>query len=337
VVSKITTAQSYFEIYSFFVGNICLVVLMLGQAFHLVNKQKLILYSFCALIISNAMILIRAMYQLDWGVGPEIFLLRMSINLEKVPYGEDVVSLVNSITIGLQGGLLVVLGLSYFLIIGIKKARPNVLILYAAIVLGVLNLLLGSSRGPMLFTFLSIIVLIGFYAAYQKRTKKFYIKNMIAIGIVFFSFFLLVNWLNANHIELSIVDRLLETKNNLETGQTEERNDIYNEAFGMFLEKPVFGNQINTYSVAYPHNFFLETLMSTGILGLLIYLGVLTFLLLKVINYKLYGKSFAILFVLFLIFYGLSQTSGNIYQSVEAWCMLAIILTYPKDKVKCVS
>lgn len=140
----------------------------------------------------------------------------------------------------------------------------------------------------------------------------------------------MVNWLNANQIELSIVDRLLETKSNLEKGQTEERNEIYNEAFSMFLEKPIFGNQINTYSVAYPHNFFIEMLMSTGILGLLIYLGALVFLLLKIVNYKFYGKYFAILFVIFLIFYGLSQTSGNIYQSVEAWCMFALILSYQK-------
>ncbi len=104
----------------------------------------------------------------------------------------------------------------------------------------------------------------------------------------------------------------------------------------MFLEKPVFGNQMNLRSLTYPHNIFLELIMSTGIVGTFIFFLGFGFIILNIANSRFYDIYFNIIVCLFVVFFGLSLTSGNLYQSVETWCFMALILCWNRnvDKIE---
>lgn len=326
LIIGIETTHKLVEIYSFYLGNIFLPFIAIVLSFKYLNKEKLVRWSFFALSLSNVFILTTYLNQINWIISLEIFLHRATIN------GNDgVVDIVNPITFGLYGGLLFIFSLGNLVILGDKSVVKNKYILYFFLILGLLNLILSTSRGPMLFAFLSLVLLIYFHTVNSKKTFRFYFSYLSKIFLLVLLLVFIFNYLEKNNIELGIVTRMIDTKESVESGDSEDRNVLYNEAFSMFLEKPIFGNQMNLRSLTYPHNVILELLMSTGIIGTLLYFYGFGFVILKIINFKILDSYFLVFVCLFTVFFGLSLTSGNLYQSVESWCFIALILCWTRD------
>ena len=95
----------------------------------------------------------------------------------------------------------------------------------------------------------------------------------------------------------------------------------------MFLDSPIIGNQFVTKKQNYyPHNFVLEVLMATGILGAIFFFGYFAVifrqirLAIKRINYEL-----ALLLILFFCSFLLNLTSGCMFLSNDFWVGAALI------------
>ena len=54
----------------------------------------------------------------------------------------------------------------------------------------------------------------------------------------------------------------------------------------------------------------------------------------KIVNFKKYNTYFMVFISLFTVFFGISLTSGNLYQSVETWCVIALLLSWPKENLE---
>ena len=227
--------------------------------------------------------------------------------------------------------MLYIFSLGNLVLLKDKSIVENKYIAYFFLSLGLLNLILSTSRGPMLFAFLSMVLLIYFHTIKSKKSFRFYLGYFSKAFILLILLLFIINFLEKNNIELGIVTRMRDTKESVESGDSEDRNLLYNEAFSMFLEKPIFGNQMNLKSLSYPHNVILELLMSTGIIGTFIYFFGFGCVIFKILNFKFYDTFFLVFVCLFTVFYGLSLTSGNLYQSVESWCFLALILSWSRE------
>jgi O-antigen ligase len=326
LIIGIETTHKLVEIYSFYIGNICLPFLAIILAFKYLDKDKFVKISLYTLFVSNAFILVAYLNQINWIISPEIFLYRATIN-----GNDEIVDIVNPITFGLYGGLLFIFSLGNLVLLKDKSVVKKKYILYFFMAIGLLNLILATSRGPMLFTFLGMVSLIHFYIVRSKKNFNFYFSFFSIVFSLLFLLILFFGYLEKNNIELGIITRMMDTKERVESGDTEDRNYIYNEAFSMFLDKPVFGNQMNLKSLTYPHNIFLELIMSTGIIGTCIFFWGFGFVMFNILNSKYYDIYFKIYVSLFIVFFGLSLTSGNLYQSVESWCFMALILCWHRE------
>lgn len=323
LIEQIATTHSLLEIFSFYLGNICLPFLAIVLSHRCLNQEKLVKRSYFVLALSNIFILVAYLNQLNWDISISIFLFRASINANDM-----VLDIVNPITYGLYGGLLFVFSLGNLVLLNDKLTMKKNIILYFFVGLGLLNLILASSRGPLLYTFFSLLLLVYFYSVHSKKAIGFYLGNLTKIIVLIFSFVLIFDYLESNEIELGIIGRLLDTKTEIDNGVIDERQPLYNEAFSMFVEKPVFGNQINLKSKSYPHNILLELLMSTGLIGTTLFFFGFIFVILKIQKFKNHDSNIMLFACMFIIFIGLSFTSGSLYQSVESWCFIALLLSW---------
>jgi O-antigen ligase len=118
---------------------------------------------------------------------------------------------------------------------------------------------------------------------------------------------------------------------NMQTGKGETRTFIYQKGFDMFKSHPFIGKQIFLDidgKVYYPHNLFLEILMSLGLLGFSLYLYILFALYRKL---RLLKGTSVYFILLFIFFFGMAQVSGNLFSNVELWNIMAVLFTLKSD------
>ena len=359
LIVGIETTHPLLEIYTFYLGNIILPFIAIILSFRYVNVISFVKWSLYVLLASNFLIIITYFNQIGSEISPLIFLNRATI------LGLDRKSdIINPISFGLYGGSLLLFCMSLLLLLKDTFFVHKKLILRFGCFLGLINLVLGNSRGPLLFTFLGIIGVLYFYFYFSKFTVKFFYKLSI---LMLFSFVLIVLassyfikrclaifhmaahqpifdtfnpilsivlYLTQYTIELGIFKRVLETKDNIESGDKEERNLLYTEAIDMFVEAPLFGNQMNLKTLTYPHNLFLEVLLSTGIIGMFFFLIGFLPLLLVFFNFTVYSKVFCAFIPFFILIFGISMTTGNLYQNVVLWNLMGIFFSWPKVNSK---
>ncbi len=329
LIARIDTTHTILEIYSFFIGNIIFPIIAILIAFKYVNFESFVKFSISTLFFSNIFMLLTYLYQIEWDITPLIFLKRASITgLEK---GTD---LINPISFSFYGGSLFLFCFFYLLIINKKSLSIKSIFLLFSSALGVLNLVLGNSRGPFLFTFIAIVGIYYYYFEFSKPSGA--IVKRLSYSILFLTIFFIFisNYVSLNSIEFGIFERLLETKEIVETGQEDDRSILFREALEMFYEQPIFGNQMNLKSLSYPHNFFLELLMSLGLIGLLLFSQSLIYLALLFYNSPQRSKIFCIWIPFSILVFGISMTTGNMYQNVIFWNLIGMLLAWPKKNIE---
>lgn len=329
LIIGIETTHPLLEIYTFYLGNIILPFIAIILSFKYVNVLSFIKWSLYVLLASNFFIIITYFDQIGGEISPLIFLNRATIlGLDR---NSDII---NPISFGLYGGSLLLFCMSLLLLLKDTIFAYKKIVLRFGCFLGLINLVLGNSRGPFLFTFLGIIGILYFYLYFSKFTVKFFYKLSV---LMLFSFVLILfasSYFIKNNIELGIFKRVLETKDNIESGDKEERNLLYTEAIDMFVDAPLFGNQMNLKTLTYPHNLFLEVLMSTGIIGMFFFLLGFLPLLLVFFNFTAYSKVFCAYIPFFILTLGISMTTGNLYQNVVLWNLMGILFSWPKINSK---
>jgi O-antigen ligase len=168
----------------------------------------------------------------------------------------------------------------------------------AVIVLSWLGLLLSKSRSSLLIALL-ILVMYGLFKAYQRSTPHIFWRRLcFGIIILGISIPLLLNILRPeylNHI-IEVLGQILSKNNRVLNSATQEfggRPELFKAALYMFSEFPLMGigqgefyrqssNEVFSRSFLLSawggenaHNYFLQTLAETGLIGISVFLFML--------------------------------------------------------------
>lgn len=250
----------------------------------------------------------------EFGFGIDIFLNRLSLG--------DEANIIGPIAISQYGGL--IMFISFYEMLS-KRFKVVLLILW---IFGLVLLMLGGSRGPLL-SVVSVHVLASLFY-FRKKIKK--VSTWRNVGLVFLGLVAFVTLVIVPNFEqISLFSRI---ESSVSQGEgLDARSRAWSAAWNQFLSNPLFGDKIveNEFHF-YPHNFLLEVLMSTGIMGgLFVFVLVFAF----VLRFAKWQDPIGLMyFYLTLIVFGYVQFSLAIITIPQFWCLLMLCLSMnPSKKV----
>ena len=231
----------------------------------------------------------------------------------------DANSTVNTINYGQMGCALSLVSIYGLLNRPFKYSKIVYPILF---LVGIISIMKAGSRSP-------VVVLLA-VSTFYFFAKSGLMKGIILVGsaalVFYFSIGLLVELSEA--VGSSIVTRLLSA---IETGETSGRDNIYANAIGHFLDSPIFGNYYLIPSgIAkgyYPHNFFIEAFMTTGLIGGVPYVAMVLITVVKSFNIlkRRHPSGWIVLLFLQILIFGMF--SSSLYSSQDFWALSFFILS----------
>ena len=273
--------------------------------------------------------------------------------------------LINGITLAFYGELLAIASISYFLFYQRKLSIRNTILLTAAFLLGIFNLLAGASRGPLIFFILlfTMVVLVSIlitvfrfanfiyfkirviitgvpkHASFEFRFKPVIYKMMMTLLgflLIFTLFYYVKERTNIDLENLAMTNRfksMLEYNNDIDATY---RVDLWKGAMHQFKTSPIFGDSfINNVGNFYSHNLIMDVLMSVGIVGSIpffIYLLAPFYYFIRLPNEK--KRAISVLFVVFLAALMLYMTSGGLFTAAEFWILSAAVIGFSREYLK---
>jgi O-antigen ligase len=221
----------------------------------------------------------------------------------------------NQISYGQTGVVLIIMFLSFFF----NKDFKWKIFMFPFLGLGLINVALAGSRGPMI----ELLLVVVFYALIN--FKKIGVKNiffsvvfLISLGFYFSEYLIFFD---------TVFDRIQETKLN-QGSESEERFFLFQDAFARFMENPLFGYRAIG---VYPHNLILESFMALGIFGglLMIIITLIAFrncfVLIRIKHTNWIG-------LIFLMYVVSTFISGSIWNSFEFWSLLGLSFSLVQNK-----
>jgi O-antigen ligase len=212
-----------------------------------------------------------------------------------------------------------------------KKKSLFLIILYAVgIGLGIVNLLLGASRGPFIVFVLLLLLVIYYYITHEQNKLRL---SMRIISVSIIGFILVSRYVIPfiSKTEIFLFSRLEAFFEGRGKGRKEVRDYAFEGAWNDFLSSPIIGRQyVGTYDNFYPHNIPLEVLMATGVIGFVIFSLILMIYLFSFI--RLIGKekesSIFIILIVGATSFLAGLTSGSIFFTPNFWIFILVsILT----------
>ena len=307
---KIIFKDDLFYILSYAFGNCILPFIAISLTAKYIELKAMVKYVFYFVLLSSLSILVLIADNLETNI---ILLLTSRIDLETL----------SAITISYIGGTLLVLSIALLLNEHIKKR----LILIIGITLGLFLLLLGASKGPLLFSILVLIILIIVHFRNIGLTWKALRLSVLVFITISSLIVYLIPYLSSN--DFAMIARVESFIENRESGQDEVRDFIFNSAWNQFLDNPILGDSyLEKTTKWYPHNLMLEVLMATGIIGFLFFMSsiIVTIKRIHIMSGIRKNRYNYVYLVCFLLMFFLTQTSGGLFTSVELWALWPIIL-----------
>jgi O-antigen ligase len=283
--------------------------------------KKFVFFSYILLIISNFLL-----FYLNINGLTQIDLDKMRLAVSDM--NDNLI--VNSITISMTGALLFIFSISKLLFFKLHSTKINITKLLTHLTfltLGLTNLILGASRGPL---FTTIIILFFVYILYMFKKNTFFVPLILGSSLIF----LFTVFFNTQNSNILIFTRALsffeERQNNIEEGRDIE----FASAIKQFSSSPIIGDKIITNSSNwFPHNIILESLMSIGIIGT-IFLVLIIFYCINKCKKILFFNTHDALFLIIIFFELFSSVliSGSIPLSNSFWIVVAVLLTIKINK-----
>ena len=315
-------SQSY--VYSYYFGATFLPSFLIMTSFRNLNPDKIFKYVYLTLLLSNIFLIC---YIFVNGAQSIIEMLsgRIGLNSED-DFGTSGV-FINPIQISLAGASLSIITLVNLLF----PRNKNFYIIYVQSIilfLGIFNLFVGASRGPLI-SFILVSFFILFYKFYKMKKNFYFLRNLIFTVIIFFTLFVIISTFR-KYNDIFLIDRIEVFYDNIITNTKEDRNYIFEEALDLFKESPIIGSQFVINNGGYPHNLFYEVLMSLGLFGLTLFIWVIYNLLKKIVllfKAKTVPSETIGLFSLCFLVIFLGLTSGSIFVNPEIWVCASLILS----------
>ncbi|WP_153937404.1 O-antigen ligase family protein [Riemerella anatipestifer] len=212
----------------------------------------------------------------------------------------------------------------YFLLFSNTKS-----IYFIGLLLGLLTIFLSTARSPIL-----AFAVVSFFFVLMKKRRKFLIIYFILFVLSIIGIYV---YGRRGYVDFQFLNR---TYNWLFLGDNSLRTPLFQKAIKYFRNNVLIGDRVFFENGFYPHNIFLELLMATGILGLVLYF--LKFLPV-LLNMNLFlnlenNKYYTLMFSLFLQYFVLVNTSYSLIAVSEFLYLSAIIigisLNYSYEKIK---
>ena len=128
----------------------------------------------------------------------------------------------------------------------------------------------------------------------------------------------------------NIVDRFTSIQSDIEEGSTSAiRLSLWREGLEQFMNNPFFGNslEVDKYQF-YPHNLFIEVLLSTGLIGFIPFTLLLFRGFKATINIFRNYPQYAWIGVLFLQSFMQNMFSGALYAASWFWLSLGLLFSF---------
>jgi len=280
-------------IYFFMIGSILAPILALALNYKSFDIHYFNKHIHTILILCGSLIIIGIFLRYDGNIFQ--FIAKRYLLWSQKGEIEGSFSTFNPILISRYGALLVLI---FSLPYNLRKFKRT-----TGILLGVMLLAIGGSRGPILS--LALIYLLFLFR--HPRKLIVWIIVGVPIGITLFKLLIVTN------VEVGLFERFSSE----EIGTAGNRIGHWSASLKTIINYPLFGNQIwQDEDYIYPHNLFLEATISTGFFGLLLLLSSLFGFLLKFKSSKINNNYFLInyAFALQLLF---TMTSGAVYTNFE--------------------
>ena len=201
----------------------------------------------------------------------------------------------------------------------IKKKKINIVLIPIFIAL----IFLTGSRKAFL------IVIIGIFTLYllnENNALKRFKASIIIIILGCILYKLIMEIPIFYEVLGSRIETMMNfiTKNGMVDGSIEERVGLINIAKQLFLEKPILGYGIGSYSKVsgygiYSHNNYFELLVGVGVIGTAIYYTAYIYLILTLVKMRMNGYKNIILIVMLMLTiseYALVNYNDPIYQFI---------------------
>ena len=205
--------------------------------------------------------------------------------------------------------------LSLYKIFNYKLKKSTLIYILTGIILSLILIVIGASRGPIICVLFSFFLL----AAFKTKKVVFYAFGLFLITSVLGSFF-----------QSELFDRLEKTSSGY---KTQQRLEQYNVALNEFKDHPLFGGVIEKNGI-YPHNFFLEIMMSTGLIGTILF-SILIYIAFKK-ALVLIRKDESFLLIILILANGIIMHSLSFafYTSVLIFMPISILIYTPVSNLK---
>ena len=335
ILDRVPPFQTSYKLIAYFVGMVVVPVVLVTLFPQLVNVRSWVSTFTCYLVIANLILLLFALLDAD-------FVLMSLLGGRMQVVGEDPeTSVLSPLTYGSCGAMLIlaVVAQSFYQKHG---DAPSFFFIFLLFLLGLSNLLISASRGPMVSMLISVIVFLS-TRQFRSRslTKTYSFQMSYSIRIYTFVVILLSvgGWIMYSlKDELFIVARLMDFSIAGIGAGSEERELIYLAALHDFAQSPLFGSSyIVSYMNAEPHNIVLEVLISTGVVGVLVITPFFMMVGAGIYRSFVWGTSsyhfVTPILALYSIFFGM--TSLSLAQSPEIWIFCSLAIITGKDASAC--
>jgi O-antigen ligase len=210
--------------------------------------------------------------------------------------------------------------LCIYYLFGKKKSVVGIVFAACCIPLGFVTLLAANSRGPIVCMVISLSLF--WFAGLRGKARIV----VLALGFLFGVAFPTVTAMLQDKGESDDIMSRFDKLNDQGSLEQESRYFTYAAAWAGYIENPVFGYRlelpsadVNDGDAAYPHNIVLESLMTTGTLGGILLIALLTAATRaawRLLRGQHPNNWIALLFVQYLF---AAMFSGGIYNDAELW------------------
>lgn len=218
------------------------------------------------------------------------------------------------IVTGYYGLTLIIISLFGYLFLE-KKNKIYLL----GIILGCVPMFVSAARSPVLALFLILLIFI----ILRNSKKYWFYLCMTCILSITTLFIIYKSGIGENIVFFKRINAAIFERN------ASGRSYYLNKGIDIFNNNPLLGGRALFEDGMYSHNLFVDILMSTGMLGMILFIIYFKFVVqsfIKVLKNIYKYKEGGILAFFFFQYFILSQTSGNIYSSFEFWYFGAAII-----------
>jgi hypothetical protein len=235
-------------------------------------------------------------------------------------------SVFNPITMAKFGSIAFILGFSNIIFNPSTTIRLRIICLFLC-GSGILFIILGGSRGPLIAFILGVLLFIYYYFKITALTQMKVLKIITyTITIILTLNIILIPKINVK--DTALLYRMEKTFFS-ESSVEDPREVSWNSAIEQFLHNPHVGDQMfDAVYWQYPHNVILEAFMATGIFGGTIFLIIYLIALINLLNFKKDPYALITLAPVSIITLVGSMFSGGLYFNPELWGVLAVLLGY---------